>query len=64
MRAVMAIARKELMSYFFAPMAYIVIAAFLLMNGFIFAVILAALSQPGAFSAQPMLLFFGGTTFF
>ncbi|MGC8723478.1 MAG: ABC transporter permease [Acidobacteriota bacterium] len=64
MRAVMAIARKELTSYFFAPMAYIVIAAFLLMNGFIFSVILAALSQPGAFSAQPMLLFFGGTTFF
>ena len=64
MNAVLAIARKELLSFFFAPMAYIVIAAFLLMNGFIFAVILAALSQPGAFSTSPMSVFFGGTLFF
>jgi ABC-2 type transport system permease protein len=64
MNALLAIARKELLSFFFAPMAYIVIAAFLLMNGFIFAVILAALSQPGAFSTNPMSVFFGGTLFF
>lgn len=64
MNALLAIARKELLSFFFAPMAYIVIAAFLLMNGFIFAVILAALSQPGAFSTSPMSVFFGGTLFF
>ena len=59
-----AIARKELLSYFFAPMAYIVIAAFLLMNGVLFALILAALSQPGVSSAEPMRIFFGGTLFF
>lgn len=64
MNALLAIARKELLSFFFAPMAYIVIAAFLLMNGFIFAVILAALSQPGSFSTSPMSVFFGGTLFF
>ncbi len=57
-------AKKELLSYFFAPMAYIVMAAFLLMNGFLFAVILQALSQPGASSASPMGVFFGGTLFF
>ena len=64
MRAVFAIAKKELHAFFMAPMAYVVIAAFLLMNGFLFSVILAALSQPGAFSASPMALFFGGTLFF
>lgn len=64
MRAMLAIARKELLSYFFAPMAYIVIGAFLLMNGFLFAVILSALSQPGTTSTSPMIVFFGGTLFF
>ena len=64
MRAICAIAKKEVLSFFFAPMAYIVVASFLVMNGFIFSVILAALSQPGAFSASPMAVFFGGTMFF
>ena len=64
MRAMLAIARKEFLSFFFAPMAYIVMASFLVMNGFIFSVILAALSRPGAFSASPMAVFFGGTMFF
>ena len=64
MRPVIAIARKEFMSFFFAPVAYVVMATFLAMNGFIFSVILAALSRPGAFSASPMSVFFGGTMFF
>jgi ABC-2 type transport system permease protein len=64
MRPVIAIARKEFMSFFFAPVAYVVMASFLAMNGFIFSVILAALSRPGAFSASPMSVFFGGTMFF
>lgn len=64
MKAVLAIARKELLSYFFAPMAYIVAASFLIMNGFLFYLIIAALSQPGASSASPMGLFFGGTALF
>ena len=64
MRAIYAIAKKEVLSFFFAPMAYIVVASFLVMNGFIFSIILAALSQPGAFSASPMAVFFGGTMFF
>ncbi len=64
MKGTLAVARKELRSYFFAPMAYIVIAVFLLLNGFIFSVIMTALSQPGAASASPLGLFFGGTLFF
>lgn len=64
MRAVYAIAKKELRAYFLAPMAYVVIAAFLLLNGFLFSLITTALSQPGATSTRPMALFFGGTLFF
>ena len=64
MKGTLAVARKELLSYFFAPMAYIVIAAFLLMNGFIFSVIMTALSQPGASMSSPLGLFFGGSLFF
>lgn len=64
MNGALAVARKELYSYFFAPMAYIVIAAFLFMNGFLFSLLLSALSQPGsAQSASPMAIFFGGTLF-
>lgn len=63
-RVIGAIARKEFLSFFFAPMAYIVTASFLVMNGFLFSLILAALSQPGSASASPMALFFGGTMFF
>ena len=64
MKSLLAIARKEFLSFFYAPMAYIVMASFLVMNGFLFSLILAALSQPGASSASPMALFFGGTLFF
>lgn len=64
MRGALAVAKKEILSYFFAPMAYIVIAAFLVMNGFLFSVLMAALSQPGAPEAgSPMIFFFGGTIF-
>lgn len=64
MNGTLAVARKELSSYFFAPMAYIVIAAFLLMNGFLFSLLLAALSQPGSpQGSSPMAIFFGGTLF-
>ena len=59
-----AIAKKELRSYFLAPLAYVVITAFLLLNGFFFYAILAVLSHPGASSASPMSLLFGGTVFF
>jgi len=64
MRATLALAKKELASFFFAPMAYIVIAAFMVMNGFLFYAILAFLSQPGAASTSPMEIFFGGAFLF
>ena len=54
MNGVLAIIRKELSHYFFAPMAYIVMGSFLLMNGFVFYVILAAVSSAGSAGASPM----------
>ncbi|HQQ47100.1 MAG TPA: ABC transporter permease [Acidobacteriota bacterium] len=64
MNGVLAIIRKELSHYFFAPMAYIVMGSFLLMNGFVFYVILAAVSRAGSAGASPMAIMFGGTFFF
>lgn len=64
MTAVLALAKKELRGYFLSPVAYAVFTAFLLLNGFLFSLILTALSQPGAAAASPMALFFGGTIFF
>lgn len=64
MNAVLALAKKELRGYFLSPVAYAVLTAFLLLNGFLFSLILRALSQPGAAAPSPLSLFFGGTIFF
>ena len=65
MNGVRAIFERELRSYFFSPMAWIVLAFVLLVNGYVFALILSFLSDarsPG--SVTPMRLFFGDTFFF
>jgi ABC-2 type transport system permease protein len=64
MNGILAIIRKELSHYFFAPMAYIVLSSFLLMNGFVFYIILAALSRAQSAPVSPMAVLFGGTFFF
>lgn len=64
MSGVLAIIRKELNHYFFAPMAYIVMSSFMLINGFIFYVILAAMSRAQSPPVSPMAILFGGTFFF
>jgi ABC-2 type transport system permease protein len=64
MNGILAIIKKELSHYFFAPMAYIVLSSFLLMNGFVFYIILAALSRAQAPPVSPMSILFGGTFFF
>ena len=64
MNGIFAIMKKELKHYFYAPMAYIVLASFLLVNGFIFYVVLAALSRAASQPASPMAILFGGTFFF
>ena len=55
MRNTIAVVRKELRSYFASPVAYVVIAAFLLMAGVFFAIILVA--QPGTAEASLAFVF-------
>lgn len=64
MRKVLAIVRRELIAYFSSPLAYMVLTAFLLMQGYIFYLIVSFLNQPGAEAMTPLRLFFGGTIFF
>ena len=53
LNAVSAVTRKELYSYLVSPMAYVVTAVFLLVNGFIFFLIIA--SPQAEASLRPML---------
>jgi ABC-2 type transport system permease protein len=64
MRAVWATFNRELRAYFFSPLAYIVLFFFLVINGFIFAMIATYLSDPRSPAGPPLGLFFGGTLFF
>ena len=64
MQKVMAIVRREFISYFSSPLAYIVLTAFLLMQGYIFYLIVSFLNTPGTGAMTPLQLFFGGTLFF
>ena len=64
MRKLWAIIRRELISYFSSPLAYIVMTAFLLMQGYIFYLIVSFLNNPSTQAMTPLRLFFGGTIFF
>ena len=64
MKAFSAVVRRELIAYFSSPLAYIVMAAFLLLQGGLFALIIGYLSQPGQSSLSILQAFFGGTIFF
>ena len=64
MRKFWAIVRRELISYFSSPLAYIVMTAFLLMQGYIFYLIVSFLNNPSTQAMTPLRLFFGGTIFF
>ncbi len=64
MRKTMAIVRRELIAYFSSPLAYVVMTAFLALQGVIFFLIVSYLSQPGQAAMTPLRLFFGGTIFF
>ena len=59
-----AIVRRELVAYFSSPLAYIVLTAFLLMQGYIFSIIVSFLNNPMTQAMTPLRLFFGGTVFF
>ena len=65
MSAFLAVFQRELRAYFVSPMAYVVLAFFLLVNGYVFSIIVAFLSDPrAAGSTTPLKLFFGDTFFF
>jgi ABC-2 type transport system permease protein len=60
----MATLRRELQVYFLSPLAYVVLTVFLLVNGFVFWLIVSFLSDPRASLGAPLELFFGQTFFF
>lgn len=64
MKGFYAILKKELLSYFFSPLAYIILTAFLLLNGWIFYIILSYLNSPASPHGAVLKAFFGGTIFY
>ncbi len=64
MRKVTALVRRELIAYFSSPLAYMVLTAFLFLQGYIFYLIVAFLNNPRTQAMTPLRLFFGGTIFF
>jgi ABC-2 type transport system permease protein len=63
MRAVWATYSRELRAYFFSPLAYVILFFFLVVNGFIFSVIVTSLSDPRSPAGPPLAYFFGGFFF-
>ncbi|MEO6324370.1 MAG: ABC transporter permease [Thermoanaerobaculia bacterium] len=63
MRAFMAILKREFFSYFFSPLAYVVLTCFLVFNGITFRGILEALNSPDAPRNALMALFFNNVFF-
>ena len=61
MRSVPTIARRELASYFYSPLAYVILTLFLLVQGFSFWTFVQFLSQPNAPHGAVLQFFFGGT---
>jgi len=55
---------RELRAYFFSPLAYAVLTFFLLVNGFVFWLIVRFLSDPRGQAGAPVEMFFGQTVFF
>ena len=64
MQKLLAIVRRELINYFSSPLAYMVLTAFLVLQGLIFYLVLAFLNDPMAPTMAPLQAFFGGTIFF
>ena len=59
----MAILKREFFSYFFSPLAYVVLTGFLIFNGITFRGILEALNSPDAPRNALMSLFFNNVFF-
>ena len=63
MSKILQIAGRELRAYFFSPIAYIVLTAFLFLNGLIFYLILDFYARPEAPSGSVMQVFLGRNVF-
>jgi ABC-2 type transport system permease protein len=61
---ILSIARRELAAYFYSPIAYIVLALFLVVQGIVFTIFLNFLNSPAAPPGAVMSYFFGGTFLF
>jgi len=57
-KALVAIVKREFFSYFVSPLAYVVLTAFLLINGYVFYLIVLALNVPETPKTSFMSLFF------
>lgn len=57
----LALIRRELLGYFFSPLGWIVLALFLLVQGYGFYLVIELLNRPDAPHGGPMQVFFGGT---
>ena len=64
MKGILAIMDREIRAYFFSPLAYIVAAFLLLVNGMVFWLIVSFLNNPQAGFGAPLELFFGQTIYF
>jgi ABC-2 type transport system permease protein len=64
MRKTWALVWRELIAYFSSPLAYVVMTAFLFVNGYVFWLIVAYLNDPRTQAMAPLKLLFGGTIFF
>jgi ABC-2 type transport system permease protein len=62
-RKLFAIVGREWRAYFFSPLAYVILAAYMFLNGLIFWRILAFLSAPGAPRERFLSLMFSNTFF-
>lgn len=63
MRAILATLNRELHAYFFSPLAYAVLAFFLVVNGIVFALIVSYMNNPMVPAGRPLDFFFGGFFF-
>ena len=64
MTGFLATLQRELRAYFLSPLAYVVLTLFLVVNGFVFWLILSFLTDPRSRIGAPLELFFGQTVFF
>jgi ABC-2 type transport system permease protein len=63
-RGARAVFERELLAYFYSPLAYAVLACAVLVNGISFAVLVGYLNDSPSAVGAPMELFFGGTILF